>query len=202
VGPLLAALLVVALLLVPAGWRLAARRSRSAAARAGGPGAAGAAWAELVAESTDRGVPVPPTDTVRAAARRLVREHRLDAEAQDGLRAVVTAVEADWYGGEPPEPGRLAQPWPPSGRRGGGQPAAVEPAAPTGVGAGGPAGGAPPRPRGTGRRPERHRRGGPELIRAAARGGREIDRAGSDPGAPGPVSPARTAGGSAPPCGR
>ncbi len=110
VGPLLAALLVVALLLTPLAWRAAARRSRTATARAGGTGAAGAAWAELLAESTDRGVPVPPTDTVRAAARRLVREHRLDAQAQDGLRTVVTAVEADWYGGQPPEPGRLAEP--------------------------------------------------------------------------------------------
>ncbi|MCX6465240.1 MAG: DUF4129 domain-containing protein, partial [Pseudonocardiales bacterium] len=83
---------------------------RTAAAAAGGPGAAGAAWTELVAESTDRGVPLPPTDTVRAGARRLVREHRLDPSAQDALRAVVTAVEASWYGGEHPEPGRLAGP--------------------------------------------------------------------------------------------
>ena len=108
---LLAGLLVLVLLgLVPAALRARSRRSRTAVAAGGGPDAAGAAWAELVADSTDRGVPVPPTDTVRAAARRLVREHHLDRGAQDALRAVVTAVEGSWYGGLDPEPGELGGP--------------------------------------------------------------------------------------------
>ncbi|MBW0119341.1 DUF4129 domain-containing protein, partial [Pseudonocardia abyssalis] len=84
--------------------------SRLSAAAAGGEGAAGAAWDEIVAMSADRRVPVPATDTVRAAARRLVREHRLDAGAQDAVRAVVTAIEASWFGDRHPAPAELTGP--------------------------------------------------------------------------------------------
>jgi len=76
----------------------------------GGPGAAAAGWAELLAESTDRGVPPVATDTVRAAARRMVREHRLDEGAQQALRQVVVAVEAGWYAQQAaPAPPELAE---------------------------------------------------------------------------------------------
>lgn len=105
--PFLGAGALVLLALVPAVLRELARRRRTAAAAAGGPAAAGAAWDELVATSTDRQVPVPATDTVRAAARRLVREHRLDAGARDAVRTLVTAVEASWFGDRHPEPGEL-----------------------------------------------------------------------------------------------
>jgi transglutaminase TgpA-like protein/transglutaminase superfamily protein/uncharacterized protein DUF4129 len=105
--PVLVALLVVAVLGAPAGLRVLHRRRRLAAVHAGGAGAVAAGWAELLAESVDRGVPIPPTDTVRGAARRLVREHQLDEPAQQALRAVVTAVEASWYGGGHPAPGQL-----------------------------------------------------------------------------------------------
>jgi len=90
---------VVALLaLLPRGLRARGGRRRLAAVAAGGPDAAGAGWAELLAESADRGAPPRPTDTVRATARRLVRDHRLDDDAQQALRIVVGAVESSWYG--------------------------------------------------------------------------------------------------------
>jgi hypothetical protein len=94
----LVALLLVVAALFPAGLRERERRRRLAAVARGGPGAAGAAGAELLAESADRGAPCPPSDTVRSGARRLVREHQLDAGAQQALRQVVAAVEASWYG--------------------------------------------------------------------------------------------------------
>lgn len=106
---LVAAVLVVAVL-VPALLRRRTRRTRLAGVTVGGRGAAGAAWAELLAESVDRGAPVPPTDTVRGAARRLVRAHRLDAPSQEALREVVGAVEASWFGDRHPAPGSLAGP--------------------------------------------------------------------------------------------
>jgi len=96
--------------LVPAGLRVRDRRRRLAAVDGGGPDAAAAAWAELMAESQDRGAPTPPSDTVRSGARRLVHEHQLDGGAQQALRDLVGAVEASWYGGEQPAPGELAGP--------------------------------------------------------------------------------------------
>nr|WP_239028882.1 transglutaminaseTgpA domain-containing protein [Pseudonocardia acidicola] len=108
-GPVLPLVLVAVVLLglAPAGLRALIRRRRLAAVAEGGREAARAAWAELLAESADRGVPSPPSDTVRGAARRLVREHGLDADAQQALRQVVAAVEASWYGGRHPGAGEL-----------------------------------------------------------------------------------------------
>jgi transglutaminase TgpA-like protein/transglutaminase superfamily protein/uncharacterized protein DUF4129 len=110
VWPFVAALVAVALALVPAGMRLRDRRRRLAAVARGGPDAAGAGWEELLAESTDRGAECPSSDTVRAAARRLVREHHLEPDAQQALRQVIAAVEASWYGGAHPGPGELDAP--------------------------------------------------------------------------------------------
>ena len=62
------------------GWRRWARADADAPS---------AAWAELLAESEDRGVMCPPTDTVRGGARRPVREHQLDQECPAGAREVV-----------------------------------------------------------------------------------------------------------------
>jgi transglutaminase-like putative cysteine protease len=103
-------LLLVGGALLPAVLRGRARRQRLAAVAAGGQAAAAAGWAELLAESTDRGVPATNSDTVRAAARRLVREHHLDGAAQDHLRRVVGVVESSWYGGQHPQPGALSEP--------------------------------------------------------------------------------------------
>lgn len=103
-------LLVVALVVMgPAWWRALVRRRRLAAVGAGGPGAATAAWEELIAESVDRGVPAQRSDTVRGTARRIVREHRLGEDAQAALRTVVGAVESSWYGESHPAPGGLGQ---------------------------------------------------------------------------------------------
>ncbi len=105
------AAVVVAVLaaLVPAALRSRRRRHRLATVDGGGPDAASAAWEELSAASEDRGVEYPPTDTVRAGARRLVREHHLDDGAQQALRDVVGSVESSWYGGGGPV-GDLAGP--------------------------------------------------------------------------------------------
>lgn len=92
-------LLLAALVSGPATIRDWQRRSRLRAVATGGPGAATAAWQELLAESWDRGTPVPGTDTVRLAANRLARDHGLDDAGRLGLRAVVGAIERSWYGG-------------------------------------------------------------------------------------------------------
>jgi transglutaminase-like putative cysteine protease len=84
--------------LSPAGLRMLRRRQRLQLAAAGGPRAAGAAWEEVLAESRDRGVEVPMTESVRATARRLAREHLLDEPGRAGLQALVGAVEQSWYG--------------------------------------------------------------------------------------------------------
>jgi TgpA N-terminal domain/Transglutaminase-like superfamily/Domain of unknown function (DUF4129) len=110
VWPLLAIALLVAAALSPAGFRRRQRRRRLAAAAAGGSAAAVAGWQELLAESTDRDVGSPASDTVRAAARRMVREHRLGPDAQQALRQLIGAVEASWYGGRHPDPGELSGP--------------------------------------------------------------------------------------------
>ncbi|MFT7838267.1 DUF3488 and transglutaminase-like domain-containing protein [Saccharothrix sp. BKS2] len=91
------ALVLLAAAAAPAGVREWRRRARLRAVAGLGPDAAGAAWRELVAESVDRGTRVPNTETVRVAARRLVKAHNLDEQGRDGLRAVVGAVERSWY---------------------------------------------------------------------------------------------------------
>ena len=107
---LLAVLAVAGVVAVPSALRARHRRRRLAAADAGGPGAADAAWAELLAESVDRGAPSPPTDTVRGAAGRLAEEHGLDERARGELRTVVGIVEESWYGDVPAAPGALHDP--------------------------------------------------------------------------------------------
>jgi transglutaminase-like putative cysteine protease len=102
----LAALMVAA----PGAWRAHLRRRRLAAVEAGGPEAADAAWAEVLAESADRGAASPPTDTVRSAAHRLASAHGLDEEGQRALRVVAGVVEESWYGEVHPAPGALAEP--------------------------------------------------------------------------------------------
>lgn len=105
VPALLAVLLLAVLVLAgPALLREAQRRGRFRVVAGGGPDAADAAWRELRAESVDRGGAAANTETVRAAGRRLAREHELDEAGRDGLRTVVRAVERSWYGapGGPP----------------------------------------------------------------------------------------------------
>ncbi|TDP97233.1 transglutaminase TgpA family protein [Labedaea rhizosphaerae] len=82
-------------------WRRRARLHRVAGS---GRDAADAAWAELLAESVDRGLPVQQADTVRSAARRLVREHNLDEDGKQGMRTMVNVLERSWYGDGTPDP--------------------------------------------------------------------------------------------------
>jgi hypothetical protein len=91
--------LVLMAVAAPAAVRAWRRRRRLHQIAALGSEAAGAAWAEIIAESVDRGTVVPPTETVRAAGRRLAREHELDEPGREALRQLITAVEGSWYGG-------------------------------------------------------------------------------------------------------
>ncbi|MCP2169555.1 protein of unknown function (DUF4129) [Goodfellowiella coeruleoviolacea] len=100
---------VLGVVALPALLRLRQRRTRLASVSALGTDAATAAWQELLAESRDRGVVIAPTETVRTAARRLVREHRLDESGQHALRGIVEAVERSWYGGRPQPNAALPQ---------------------------------------------------------------------------------------------
>lgn len=109
----LAIVLVVAgVVLTPLLVRAVRRHNRLHTVAALGPGASSAAWSELMAESIDRGAPVPAAETIRAAARRLAREHNLDDAGKDGLRVVVGAIERSWYSAnpiaDPSLPGALA----------------------------------------------------------------------------------------------
>ncbi len=96
----LAALVLVLLIAAAPGLvRGRQRLHRRHEAHIGGPAAATSAWAELLAESADRGAEVTSTDTVRIVARRLATEHELDDEGKQALRTVVSEVERSWYGG-------------------------------------------------------------------------------------------------------
>ncbi|GAB3450081.1 DUF3488 and transglutaminase-like domain-containing protein [Actinophytocola sediminis] len=98
----LSALVVVALLVaVPGAVRERRRKQRWHEVHASGPAAASSAWAELVAESADRGVEPKDTETLRATARRLANQHELDQDGRRALRTVVAEVERAWYGGQP-----------------------------------------------------------------------------------------------------
>jgi transglutaminase-like putative cysteine protease len=95
------ALLVVVLLAAgaPGLVRERQRLARRHEVHRNGPTAASSAWAELLAESTDRGAEVNSTETVRVTARRLATEHGLDEGGRVALRTVVSEVERSWYGG-------------------------------------------------------------------------------------------------------
>ncbi|MPZ85333.1 MAG: hypothetical protein GEV28_35095 [Actinophytocola sp.] len=96
----LAALVLVLLLAAAPGLiRERMRLHRRHEVHTNGPTAATSAWAELLAESTDRGAEVDQTETVRVAARRLANDHDLDDDGKQALRTVVGEVERSWYGG-------------------------------------------------------------------------------------------------------
>jgi hypothetical protein len=105
-------LVLLGLALTPSIVRGVRRHNRLHTVAALGPGASSAAWSELMAESIDRGAPVPAAETIRAAARRLAREHNLDDAGKDGLRVVIGAIERSWYSAnpvaDPSLPGALA----------------------------------------------------------------------------------------------
>ncbi|WP_236791677.1 DUF3488 and transglutaminase-like domain-containing protein [Amycolatopsis sp. GM8] len=93
-------LVLAGAVLAPAIVREVHRRRRWRAITASEPGAADAAWAELLDECADRGMPIPPSDTVRAAAQKVAQQQHLDQSGQDNLRTVVGVVERSWYAPE------------------------------------------------------------------------------------------------------
>lgn len=104
------AIALVALAVLLAGPRLLRRRQarhRTVLARAGGVGAAGAAWAEVLAVSRDHGVTARRGDTIRTTAERMITGHGLEGRGRDSLVELGRQVEASWYGGTLPEPGTL-----------------------------------------------------------------------------------------------
>ncbi|SDG31712.1 Transglutaminase-like enzyme, putative cysteine protease [Lentzea fradiae] len=105
-------LVLLGLALTPLLVRGVRRHNRLHAVSALGPDAATAAWNELLAESVDRGAPLPGAETIRAAARRLAREHNLDEAGKAGLRTVIGVIERSWYSANPATdpalPGALA----------------------------------------------------------------------------------------------
>jgi hypothetical protein len=92
--------LLLAGLLGPSAARDVGRRRRLQEIVGRRPGAADAAWSELRAECADRGLPIPPSDTVRVAGQKLAQKHHLDDEGREGLRTVIGVVERSWYGAE------------------------------------------------------------------------------------------------------
>ncbi|MEU8632342.1 DUF3488 and transglutaminase-like domain-containing protein [Amycolatopsis sp. NPDC048633] len=90
--------LLLAGLLGPSAARDVGRRRRLQEIAGQRPGAADAAWSELRAECADRGLPIPPSDTVRVAGQKLAAKHHLDDAGRDGLRTVIGVVEKSWYG--------------------------------------------------------------------------------------------------------
>ncbi|MDQ3406390.1 MAG: DUF3488 and transglutaminase-like domain-containing protein [Actinomycetota bacterium] len=96
---LAAAMILLALVAVPALIRSWRRDQHRRVLRAESVDSASAAWAELMAESWDRGATAAETETVRVTARRLVREHSMDEGGKQALRTVVNSVERSWYGG-------------------------------------------------------------------------------------------------------
>ena len=90
-------LLLLGVAASPAVVRAVRRHNRLQSIAGLGTQAANAAWEELIAESVDRGTRIPPTETVRVAARRMARAHNLDEQGRDGLRSVVGAIERSWY---------------------------------------------------------------------------------------------------------
>lgn len=103
---LTAAVVLLALITTPSLVRHWQRRGRRHAVHRNATAAPSAAWAELMAESLDRGTELIPAETVRTTARRLAHEHDLDDDSKRALRTVVGAVERSWYGGRTaPDPG-------------------------------------------------------------------------------------------------
>lgn len=90
-------LLLAAIAAAPAGYRTIRRGQRLRTVAEGGPGAGGAAWAELLDEWNDRGSQPVRTDTVRTTAAKMADAHQLDAGGTAALHELVSALEREWY---------------------------------------------------------------------------------------------------------
>jgi len=85
------------------------RDRRLTLADAGGPEAAGAAWAEIEDLAVDHSIALDPAQSARACANRLAKAAQLTESGRAQLRLLVTAAERGWYGetapgGPPSEP--------------------------------------------------------------------------------------------------
>jgi len=87
----------VAAVLGPAAVREWVRHRRLAEVAHGTPESADAAWREVLAECADRGLDLPPTDTLRQAAGTIDDRFGLDDEGRAHLWEIVHAVERSWY---------------------------------------------------------------------------------------------------------
>ncbi len=98
-------MLGLALLATPAVVREARRRRRLHAVAAGAEGAAGTAWREVLDECQDRGTRPAATETARLVATGLIEHYGLDESGTKAMRALVVAVEREWYAppGQAPE---------------------------------------------------------------------------------------------------
>jgi transglutaminase-like putative cysteine protease len=95
---ILGILVVLALcVLTPSVVRSARRKRRLAMAGGGGPGSAAAAWAEIEDLCLDHGIGLRPSESARATANRLAKSAYLNDAARSKLRALVVAVEREWY---------------------------------------------------------------------------------------------------------
>ncbi len=88
------------LVMTPSLVRSMRRRRRLAVAAGGGPGSAAAAWAEIEDLCVDHGIALRPSESARATANRLAKSAYLNETARTELRALVVAVEREWYSGE------------------------------------------------------------------------------------------------------
>ncbi|MGP4018130.1 transglutaminase family protein [Saccharopolyspora sp. 5N708] len=97
----------LALLATPAVVREVRRRRRLHAVAEGSEGAAGLAWQEVLDEFQDRGTRPADTDTARRVATGLIDRHGLDESGAKAMRALVVAVEREWYAppGQQPDAG-------------------------------------------------------------------------------------------------
>lgn len=89
--------LALVLLAAPVALRSFRRRRRLTSIAEGSQGSAATAWREVLDEFWDRGTRPAATDTARRIASNLSERHGLDEDGTSAMRALVTAVERDWY---------------------------------------------------------------------------------------------------------
>ncbi len=85
------------LVMTPSFVRSLRRKRRLSVAAGGGPGSAAAAWAEIEDLCVDHGIGLRPSESARATANRLAKSAYLNDAARSKLRALVVAVEREWY---------------------------------------------------------------------------------------------------------